>query len=108
MMLVTESEERRASGERMMLAKCANHSCAAKFMYLHEGALFSVESGSGVPKSGLLNGFEYAGTFRSFQYFWLCSRCCKTMTLRVEGERVVAVHKPWSIAVTEAYVAKAA
>ena len=94
-----------------MLAKCANRSCAARFLYLHEGALFSVESGSGVPKSGLLSGFEYAGTFRHFQYFWLCPRCCKTMTLRVEGERVTAVQrerKPSSIAVAEAYSDQAA
>ena len=76
-----------------MVAKCANHSCAANFLYLHEGALFSVESGSRVPKPGLLNGFAYAGTFRYFQYFWLCPRCCKSMTLRVEGERVVAVQR---------------
>lgn len=76
-----------------MLAKCANHTCATKFLYLHDGAIFSVESGSAVPKLGLLNGFEFAGTFRQFQYFWLCERCCQSMILRVEGERVVAVRR---------------
>ena len=46
-----------------MLAKCANPSCEAKFLYLREGALFSVESGSSMPKPGLLNGFEQRGPF---------------------------------------------
>lgn len=76
-----------------MLAKCANDGCDARFLYLHEGALFSVGRGSGIPKPGLLNGFEHAGTFRRFRYFWLCPRCCETMALRVDGERVVAVRR---------------
>ena len=87
-----------------MVAKCANHSCAARFLYLHEGALFSIESGSGVPKAGLVNGFEYEGTFHHFQYFWLCARCSKTMTLRVEGKRVIVVRRerrPSTIRVVE-------
>jgi len=85
----------------MMVAKCAKPSCGARFLYLHDGALFSVEAGSGVAKPGLLNSFELAGTF---QYFWLCPQCCKTMALRVEGERVIAVwreRKPPVIAVME-------
>ena len=69
-----------------MLDKCANHSCAAKFLYLNKGALFSIEFDSVVPQPGL-----HAGMHRHFQYFWLCERCCQTMILRVEGERVIAV-----------------
>jgi hypothetical protein len=94
-----------------MVAKCANHSCVAKFLYLHEGALFSVESGSGVATLGLLNAFHHAGKYRRFQYFWLCPRCYQTMTLRVEGEQVIAVQrkrKPSSITSTEADSAQAA
>jgi hypothetical protein len=68
-----------------MLAKCANHSCAAKFLYLNTGALFSVEFGCVVPKPGL-----HAGMHRHFQYFWLCERCSQTMVLQVQGERVIA------------------
>jgi hypothetical protein len=71
-----------------MLAKCANHSCAAKFLYLNQGALFSVEFGSVVPTSGL-----HAGMHRHFQYFWLCERCRQTMVLRVERDRVIAVRR---------------
>jgi hypothetical protein len=71
-----------------MLAKCANHSCAAKFLYLNTGALFSIEFGSVVPKSGL-----YAGMHRHFQYFWLCERCSQAMVLRVEEDRVIAVRR---------------
>jgi hypothetical protein len=71
-----------------MLAKCANHSCAAKFLYLSKGALFSIELGSVVLQSGL-----HAGMDRHFQYFWLCERCCQTMILRVEEERVIAARR---------------
>lgn len=94
-----------------MVAKCANSSCAAKFLHLRDGAIFSVESGSGVPKPGLLNGFEHDGTFRRFQYFWLCPRCYRTMTLRVEGERVIAMRRernPLSIAAIETHAEEAA
>jgi hypothetical protein len=71
-----------------MLAKCANHSCAAKFLYLNKGTVFSVEFGCVVPKPGL-----HAGMHRHFQYFWLCERCSQTMVLRVEGDSVIAARR---------------
>ena len=94
-----------------MVSKCANTLCAAKFLYLREGALFSFELGSRVAKPGLLNGFELAGTFRQFQYFWLCPQCCKTMILQVEAGRVVVVRRdrePSRSPVTHAYSKQAA
>lgn len=72
----------------LMLAKCANDSCATRFLYLNKGALFSIQFGSVVPQSGL-----HAGMGRHFQYFWLCERCCQTMILRVEGGRITAVQR---------------
>lgn len=71
---------------QVMLDKCANRSCATRFLYLNKGALFSIEFGSVVPQSGL-----HAEMGRHFQYFWLCERCCQTMILRVEGGQIIAV-----------------
>ena len=56
-----------------MLAKCANPSCTASFRYLREGKLFRLELVSE----------------RRYEHFWLCSDCCRTLTLAVDG-RVVA------------------
>ena len=88
--LGTPESDERSVGQRgeAMLAKCANHSCAAKFLYLNKGALFSIEFGSVVPKSGL-----HAGMDRHFNYFWLCEQCCEIMILQVQGERVIAVER---------------
>ena len=67
-----------------MVAKCSNHSCAR--------STFSIESDSGLPKAGLVNGLEYEGTFCHLQQVWLCARCSKAMTLRVEKEQVSVVY----------------
>jgi hypothetical protein len=62
-----------------MLEKCVNPSCSASFRYLDEGRLFRV---------------EYNPELHSFvrvkpQYFWLCSSCSETMSLRLDRETTV-------------------
>ena len=64
-----------------MLDKCANPTCSAKFLRLRDGKLFLAE-------------VEAADTgrvtrhWRQFEYFWLCSSCCRTMTVTIEkGKR---------------------
>jgi hypothetical protein len=57
-----------------MLTSCANPACPARFLYLHDGKLFSLEGPHVV------------------EYFWLCRQCCAVMTLvfdPVEGVRVI-------------------
>ena len=49
-----------------MVAKCANHSCAAKFLYLQQGALFSVESSSGIRKYNRVPIRQYQPFFTIF------------------------------------------
>lgn len=49
-----------------MLQQCANPTCTARFMYLHDGKLFVLEP-SGTPAAG-----ESAAIRR---YFWLCNAC---------------------------------
>ena len=61
-----------------MLEKCANPACSAKFLRLHEGRLFVTE----VEGADQSNG----GHARQRQYFWLCSLCCRTMTVASKKE----------------------
>jgi hypothetical protein len=64
-----------------VLAKCVNPMCPAPFRYLEEGRLFRLESDRplGLPKG------------EKSEYFWLCSPCCGTMTLRLDEHDGVAV-----------------
>ena len=68
-----------------MLAKCANPACSAKFLYLHEGTLFAIESKGDPQKRGPPNDPEYAGRSYTREYFWLCSSCCCAMTIQSDG-----------------------
>ena len=70
-----------------MLAKCANPACSAKFLRLHDGRLFVTE----VEGADQSNG----GHARQREYFWLCSSCCRTMTVAVDkGRRPQVVPLP--------------
>jgi hypothetical protein len=70
-----------------MVSTCANPRCSAKFLYLHDGTLFSLKS---QPTS------DY-GAAGGIKYFWLCPTCSTTMTLvfdRVTGVRVARKPSP--------------
>jgi hypothetical protein len=66
-----------------MLAKCANPTCSAPFRYLHEGKLFRLDLGAGPPSAD-------TRIPRQLQYFWLCDRCARTMTLEMHAGKVLA------------------
>ena len=74
-----------------MLAKCADPACSATFHYFHEGRLFTIESKSGSPASGLHSDPEYTGRSQSPQYVWLCSSCCCAMTVQSDGDHGVTI-----------------
>ena len=60
-----------------MVSRCANPSCETQFKYLHEGRLFQFASGGtqiGISKNHL-----------NFVFWWLCPRCCSSMTLVQNG-----------------------
>jgi hypothetical protein len=71
-----------------MLSKCANPSCNRHFLYLHEGKLFRVErelNGDNGP------GFDTETPIRrvrQLEFFWLCSECAFSLTVRKEGKNV--------------------
>jgi hypothetical protein len=64
-----------------MLSKCANPACSNTFRYFREGRLFLIES---QPKSRKSHSLEY---------FWLCSSCCRDMTLQVNDGHAVTVFR---------------
>jgi len=74
-----------------MLSKCANPACSATFHYFHEGKLFAIESGIDSQAMGPRFGPECTGRPHSLQYFWLCSSCCRVMTIQSDGDRGVAI-----------------
>jgi len=69
-----------------MVAKCANPTCSARFLYLHEGELFAVEFNSDSPGRVRFADPEYIGHSHSCEYFWLCSSCCSTMTVQFDRD----------------------
>jgi hypothetical protein len=67
-----------------MLDKCANPMCSATFLRLHDGRLFVIEQETNQSIS------DYGHT-RQRRYFWLCSSCCRTMTLVIDKAKYVKV-----------------
>ncbi len=59
-----------------MVATCANPNCLARFRYLHEGRLFSLEARPSATSDAKLWNVPGATEF-----FWLCDSCSRTMTL---------------------------
>jgi hypothetical protein len=65
-----------------MLSKCANPACSNTFRYFREGKLYVTE-----PKAR-------SGHSRVLEYFWLCSTCCRDMTIQIDhGHAVTACPK---------------
>jgi hypothetical protein len=74
-----------------MLAKCANPTCSATFHYFHEGKLFATESKIDSQATGPLSDPEYTDRPHRLQYFWLCSACCRAMTVQSDGDHGVMI-----------------
>lgn len=79
-----------------MLSKCANPSCHTPFLYLREGKLYQMEVGAEVPASAPQPN-NYAGErvdrrpARRLEFFWLCGRCSRQMTLAFDHGHGVTV-----------------
>jgi len=67
-----------------MLAKCLNPSCDARFRYLNQGRIFSIE----MPASG---HNASRGQTRVPERFWLCEDCCLTMKVVVDNGTLTTV-----------------
>jgi hypothetical protein len=80
-----------------MLAKCANPACTVPFLYLREGKLYQIETQT-ESRSGTQEQNHRAATknerkpARRLEFFWLCGRCARKMTLSFDrGGGVVVI-----------------
>ena len=74
-----------------MLSKCASPACSNPFRYLHEGKLYLIESKGSSGGRELSAGAKFAS--RSREFAWLCSSCCRYMTLQNDDHGIRVVHK---------------
>jgi len=63
-----------------MVSRCANPSCDARFKYLREGRLFHFRPSPSATPLGAVSGL-----------WWLCARCCTSITLVPDGNGAVKV-----------------
>jgi hypothetical protein len=61
-----------------VVSRCANPDCDAHFKYLREGRLFQFRAANSA------GGLVASNT--AIELWWLCSRCCLSMTL-IENSR---------------------
>jgi hypothetical protein len=78
-----------------MLAKCANPACSAPFLYLREGKLYQIEMQPEMSSAAEEQKREVAKDDRKparrLEFFWLCGRCARQMTLSFDRGRGVVV-----------------
>lgn len=74
-----------------MLSKCANAACSSVFRYLHEGKLFLIEPEAGLTKGKSEATLRDTDQSRAIDYVWLCSSCCRGMTVYIDHERKIRV-----------------
>ena len=68
------------------MTKCANPACSARFRYLHEGKLIVIEPKPDLSMRAPPADSDYLGRSHAPQYFWLCSSCCRAMTVQPDGD----------------------
>ncbi len=74
-----------------MLAKCANPSCNTPFLYLREGRLYQMEVGEALPGAPQSRPAEDRKPTRRLEFFWLCGRCSRRMSLAFQPGRGIVV-----------------
>ena len=74
-----------------MLSKCANPGCTNTFRYLREGKLFLIEPASARIKRESSGPLQGTGSPRAIDYIWLCSACCRDLTVFIDREDNVRI-----------------
>ena len=80
-----------------MLSKCANPGCPETFLYLHQGKLFRLDSGSEILAQIPVR--EVTRPSRQVEFFWLCDECAAELTLGyTKGTGITVVPLPKELA----------
>jgi hypothetical protein len=74
-----------------MLSKCANPTCSTTFRYLREGKLYLLDPKATSVNRGARAQSEHEGRPFIYEYFWLCSSCCRDMTIQIDNHFEVSV-----------------
>lgn len=76
-----------------MVSKCASPGCLNPFRYFHEGKLYLVESSAASSGGKPSAERKAASTPRTIKFAWLCSSCCRYMTIQNDGDGIRVVYK---------------
>ena len=77
-----------------MLSKCASPACPNIFRYLHEGKLYLIDSkAAAFARSGRPAKAKYEVKSTALQYVWLCSSCCRELTIDADDFGISVVRK---------------
>jgi hypothetical protein len=67
----------------IMVSKCANPACGAKFQYLNVGRLFVIRERRSAENGQAHSEFSLA--HEHVRYFWLCVSCSQSLTIQAVG-----------------------
>jgi hypothetical protein len=70
--------------EALMLSKCANPVCMARFHYLHEGKIFNIEITTWSAHSEEMS-------LHRIEHYWLCEACAKVYRVGL-ANGTVSIH----------------
>lgn len=70
-----------------MVKTCANPACAVPFLYWRGGRLFRFDVTAQTPRRGVPEQIRGLKPGRNSVFFWLCEKCCSTMTLSFDLHR---------------------
>jgi hypothetical protein len=75
-----------------MVKTCANPACAAPFLYWRGGKLFRFDvKAPRAPRRDVPEQNRELKPGRNSVFFWLCKKCCSTMTLSFDPNRGLAI-----------------
>jgi hypothetical protein len=75
-----------------MVKTCANPACAAPFLYWRLGKLFRFDvKAPRAPRRDVPEQIRELKPGRKSVFFWLCNKCCSTMTLSFDPHRGLVI-----------------
>ena len=74
-----------------MLSKCASPDCCNPFRYLHEGRLYLIDYRAASARRNPPIDLKYAAGSSALEYVWLCSSCCRILTIQLDDDHGVRV-----------------
>jgi hypothetical protein len=74
-----------------MLSKCASPDCFNLFRYLHEGRLYLIDYKAASARRKPAVDLKYAAGSCALEYVWLCSSCCRGLTIQLDDDHSVKV-----------------